>query len=149
MMRGTAMFSYIWPLALVVLSNIVYQICTKSAPQGMDPFAVLTVTYLTGAAAAFLLYLIFNRHANLLQEYKKLNWAPFVLGLVIVGLEVGYIYAYRAGWSVSVAPIVQAAALAVIMIFVGRLLYKEGITWNKLTGIALCIAGLVLINLKK
>ena len=24
------MFSYIWPIALVVLSNVVYQICAKS-----------------------------------------------------------------------------------------------------------------------
>jgi phosphate/sulfate permease len=53
------------------------------------------------------------------------NWAPFVLGIVIVGLEVGYIYAYKAGWPVSTAQIVQAAVLAVILIFVGSLLYKS------------------------
>ena len=27
------MFSYIWPIALVVLSNVVYQICAKSTPR--------------------------------------------------------------------------------------------------------------------
>ena len=43
------MFSYVWPIALVVLSNIFYQICTKSVPRGMDPLASLTVTYLVGA----------------------------------------------------------------------------------------------------
>ena len=46
------MFSYIWPVALVVLSNVVYQVSAKSAPQGMDPLASLTVTYLVGAAAS-------------------------------------------------------------------------------------------------
>ena len=30
------MFSYIWPIALVVLSNVVYQICAKSVPEGMN-----------------------------------------------------------------------------------------------------------------
>ena len=62
--------------------------------------------------------------------------------------QVGYIYAYKAGWPVSVAQIVQAAVLAVILIFVGYLLYKEAITWNKIVGIIVCLAGLGLINMK-
>jgi hypothetical protein len=43
------MFSYVWPIALVVLSNVVYQICAKSVPNGLNPFAALAVTYLVGA----------------------------------------------------------------------------------------------------
>lgn len=70
--------------------------------------ASLTVTYIVGAVASFILYYCTNKDANILQEYRKLNWAPFLLGLVIVGLEVGFIYAYKAGWPVSAAQIVQA-----------------------------------------
>lgn len=142
------MFNYIWPLGLVVLSNVFYQICAKSVPEGMNPLASLTITYLVGAAASLLLYYTLNRDANILKEYSKVNWAPFVLGIVIVGLEVGFIYAYKAGWPVSTAQIVQAAVLAVILIFVGYLLYKESITWNKIVGILVCLAGLGLINMK-
>ncbi len=43
------MFSYIWPIALVVISNTLYQVCAKSVPEGMNPLASLTVTYLVGA----------------------------------------------------------------------------------------------------
>ena len=39
------MLSYIWPIALVVFSNVLYQICAKSVPQNLNPFASLTVTY--------------------------------------------------------------------------------------------------------
>ena len=28
------MFSYIWPIALVILSNTLYQVCAKSVPEG-------------------------------------------------------------------------------------------------------------------
>lgn len=35
------MFNYVWPIALVVLSNVVYQICAKSVLDGMNPFASL------------------------------------------------------------------------------------------------------------
>lgn len=142
------MLSYIWPIALVVLSNTLYQICAKSVPEGMNPLASLTVTYLVGAAVSCALYFILNRNANLLREIRLTNWAPIVLGVVIVGLEVGFIYAFRAGWQISVAQIVSSAVLAVILIFVGSLLYHEAITWNKIVGIIVCLAGLVLINFR-
>ena len=67
------MFSLIWPMALLVLSNTVYQICTKSVPDGIDPMASLTVTYLVGAAASAVLYFALNRDGNLVREYGKLN----------------------------------------------------------------------------
>lgn len=142
------MFAYIWPLGLVVLSNVVYQICAKSVPGGLNPFASLTITYLVGAAVSLILYFALTKSPDLLKEYSKLNWAPFVLGLVIVGLEVGFIYAYKAGWQVSTASLVEGTALAVALIFVGFLAYKEAITWNKLVGIAICLVGLFFINHK-
>lgn len=140
--------NYIWPMALVVLSNVFYQICAKSVPDKMNPLASLTITYVVGAVVSFILYYALNKNANIIQEYTKVNWAPFVLGLVIVGLEVGFIYAYKAGWPVGTAQVVQAVILAVIMIFVGYMLYKEAITWNKVVGIIVCMAGFVLINMK-
>jgi len=46
------------------------------------------------------------------------------------------------------AQIVQAAVVALILLFVGYLMYKESLTWNKIAGIIVCLAGLGLINLK-
>ena len=140
------MISYIWPIALVVLSNTLYQVCAKSVPDGMNPLASLTVTYLIGAVVSCAMYYILNRDANLLREFRQINWAPVVLGIVIVGLEVWFIYAFRAGWQISMAQIVSSVTLAIILIFVGYLLYHEAITWNKVAGIIVCLIGLVLIN---
>ena len=142
------MFSYVWPIALVVLSNVAYQICAKSVPEEMNPFASLTVTYLVGAAASGILFFILDHNGNLIHEVQKINWAPLVLGIVIVGLEAGWIYAYKAGWQVSTGFIVHSAFLAIALIFVGYLLYHEAMTWNKLAGVGICLIGLVLINLK-
>lgn len=140
------MFSYAWPIALVVLSNVVYQICAKSVPEKMDPLASLTITYLTSAAVCGVLFFLLHRDASLVREYSRLNWAPFLFGVVLVGLEVGFIYAYKAGWPVSTASIVQSAFLAAALIFVGFFLYHEAITWNKLVGVAICLIGLAFIN---
>lgn len=45
---GMFMFSYIWPIGLVVLSNVIYHVCAKSTPETMHPLASLTVTYAMG-----------------------------------------------------------------------------------------------------
>lgn len=140
------MFSFIWPIALVVISNVFYQICAKSAPEGMHPLATLTVTYAVGAVLSGVLYAVLSRGGNLLKEYAHLNWAPFVMGLVIVGLEVGFIYAYQAGWQVSTASIVQSAFLSVILLIVGFLVYGEPITVKKVAGMVICLAGLYLLG---
>ena len=140
------MFSYVWPIALVVLSNVVYHICAKSLPAAMNPLASLTVTYLVGAAASATLFCLLNKNASLLKEYAHMNWAPVLLGLAVVGLEMGVICAYKAGWPVSTASIVQSSFLAVALIFVGFFLYREAITWNKVAGILICLVGLGFIN---
>ena len=142
------MFSYIWPVALVITANVFYQICTKSVPHEIDPFASIIVTYLVGAAVSTLLYFVLGPGESLAKEFGKLNWAPFVLGLAIVGLEAGWIYAYKAGWQISTGFIVQSAFLAIVLLFVGYFLYREALTWNKVVGIVICLIGLVFINIR-
>lgn len=140
--------NYIWPIALVVLSNIVYQLCTKETPSGMNPLASLTITYLIGAIFSGILYFILNKGGNLFHEYSKINWAPIVLGFVIVGLEVGFIYAYKAGWQVGTASIVQSSVLTIALLIIGCIAYHESFTWNKGVGILVCLVGLIFINMK-
>ncbi len=139
--------AYLWPLLLVVASNTVYHICAKSLPERVDPLASLTVTYLIGAIFSGVLYFAANRgSADLLKEYSGMNWAPYVLGLAVVGLEAGSMHAYKAGWPVSAFQVTSAAAIAAILVLVGYLLYHEAITVNKLVGLALCVAGLFFLN---
>ena len=140
------MISYAWPIALVVVSNIVYHICAKSTPESVSSFAALTLTYLVGAVVSAAMFFLTEKDRDLLRQLGQMNWAPYVLGVVIVGLEVGFIYAYKAGWQVSTASIVQSSFLAIALIFVGALLYHENLSWNKLVGIGVCMLGLVLIN---
>lgn len=69
-----------------------------------------------------------------------------MLGVAIVGLEFGYIMAYRAGWNISVGSLVANIILAIVLIPVGIFFYKEGFDLNKVFGVILCLAGLILIN---
>lgn len=142
------MLTYAWPIALVVLANIVYQVAAKSVPDKIDPLASVTVTYLVGAVFCGILYYVLNKDADLIREYSNLNWAPFAMGITVVGLEIGMIYAYKVGWPVNAASITQSAIVAIALIFVGYVLFKEPVTWNKVVGILACLSGFALINYK-
>ena len=134
------------PVLLVVLSNTFYNICAKSTPQDLNPFASLSITYLVGAAASIALYFLTGNSPQLLAEYAKLNWSSFVLGFSVVGLESGVILMYRVGWKINTAQVVTSLLLAVVLVFVGYLLYREAITASKIAGILVCMAGLYLLN---
>ena len=140
---------YAWPIGLIVLSNIFYHITTKTTPHEANAFLSLTVTYLVGGILSFLAYFITaGKGSTLRQELMNLNWSSFVLGIAIIGLEAGFLFAYRAGWKVNTAQLVASSILAIALIFVGFFLFKESMTLRHFIGILVCIAGLVIINLK-
>lgn len=137
---------YVFSIVLIVASNILYNILQKSTPVKANPFSALLVTYLT-ASLFTLVILLFNKTDNgFLQTFKNLNWTSAALGIAIVGLEFGFLMAYRAGWKISVGSLVANIALAVALIPIGMLFFKEGFGLNKLLGASLCIIGLILIN---
>lgn len=135
-----------WPILLAVFSDIFYQICSKSTPETLNPFASLTITYLVGAAISAGIFFMTSGEQNLLTAWREINWTTFLLGLAIVGLEAGSIYMYRVGWNMNTGYIVKALLLAIALIIVGALLYKEEFTTTKAAGVAACLLGLYLIN---
>ena len=135
-----------WPIGLVVFSNVFYHICSKQTPDQIHPLAALTVTYLVSAVASGILYYAITPGADLLQEYRHLNWTSFILGLAVIGLEAGNMYMYKAGWPVNSGHLAHSSLLIVLLVFVGYFLYHEPITLSKLAGIGCCLAGLILIN---
>lgn len=131
---------------MVVVSNCLYHICSKSTPHGVNAFGTLMITYLTGALVCAIIFLFIARPENVMVELGNVNWSSFVLGIAIVGLEAGYIFAYRNGWQVNTAPLVANTLLAIALIVIGALLYKESVTFKQIVGIVVCIIGMILIN---
>ena len=141
------MWSMLYPILIIVASNILYNICTKSTPGEVNAFATLSITYLIAAAVSFATFFITSKGKNIITEFTKTNWTTFVLGVVIIGLELGYILAYRNGWAMNTASVTANISLAVALIIVAMIFYKEKITAKQIAGIILCGGGRVLINI--
>lgn len=140
------MINYLWPLAIIVFSNIVYQICAKGIPQQMNTYASMTVTYAVATLFSAIMFFVTTRGSNILNEFRFSNWATVILGIVITGLEVGFIYAYKAGWKVSTLATVTNAFLAIGLLVLGFFMYHENISLTKIVGVLICLVGLWFIN---
>jgi uncharacterized membrane protein len=139
------MWNMLWPVLIVVGANTFYNISAKSTPEGINAFASLAVTYLVAMVCSLGMFFVTGGQKNLALELTKANWATYILGIAIVGLEYGFICIYRAGWKIGVASLFASIALACVLLLVGLLLYKEVLTFRQYIGIGVCAVGLILI----
>lgn len=140
------MTAYYLPVVIIIASNVFYNICAKSMPIKANPFFCLVITYIIAAIVALVMYLTASGGKPISDELQQLNWAPFVLGFSLVALEFGYILLYRMGWNVSIGSLVCNILLAILLLFIGLLLYREILNGRQILGILLCLAGLFCIN---
>ena len=140
------MFLYWFSVALAVLANVFYHIIQKQTPMNVNPALTLAVTYFTAAAVCFVAFLLYPGRAGLVESFKGLNWTAFALGIAIIGLELGFLLAYRAGWNVNSAALLVNISVSVLLVPVGMLLFREGFKPINALGMLLCLAGLFLMS---
>ena len=140
-------WNLVWPILIVILSNTFYNICMKSMPSDVNPFGALMITYFIAAIISAIIFTYTVGFNNVTFELSKLNWTSLVLALAIVSLEIGYVFVYRAGWSINTASVVANIGLACVLLVVGYLLYEENVSIHQIFGILVCMFGLILINL--
>jgi len=128
---------------LVVGGNVLYHLSQKSIPKGLNPALSVTVSYVVALALSLALFPLVPSQP-LRESFRQLNWTSVGVGVSAVAIEFGFLLAYRAGWNLSIASTVVAAAIAVILIPLGILLYRERLSAVNVLGLLLCLAGLVL-----
>ncbi|WP_407453660.1 EamA family transporter [Methanobrevibacter sp.] len=140
-------WNLVWPILIVLLSSTFYNICMKSMPSDINPFGLLMITYVGAAIISAIIFVFVVGPSDVGTEISKVNWTYIILAFAIVGLEVGYVFVYRAGWTISTASVVSNICIACVLLIVGYMLYKENVSLNQVMGIIVCMVGLILINL--
>lgn len=140
------MFSTWWPLLLVVLSGVGYQVGLKEVSGIGDPMISLMVTYLAESAVSFVIYFFQSLgKESFFRGVFSVNVSAMGLGLAIVGIEVGTLFMYRAGWAVNVAFVVANSLIVAALMVTGFLLYKEKLSLRQLIGVGISLAGILCI----
>ena len=75
--------SMIWPIVLIVFSNVIYQICAKEVPENIDAMASMTITYIVGAVCSAVIYAYKNGWA--VSTVSLVQSAFLAVVLIVVG----------------------------------------------------------------
>jgi drug/metabolite transporter (DMT)-like permease len=137
-------FAMAWPMAIIVASFILYHIAIKALRPDLHPLAFLIAVYVVALVATIGLWVAFPALGPTGVRAEDMVWV-LMLGIALVGIEFGFLMAYRNGWSVSVAPTFSNVTLALIMAPIGLIFLKEKLGWQGFAGLALCVAGLILM----
>ena len=133
-------------MLLILASFVTYHLVTKGLRADINPFLFLVPVYAVAlavsAALAFVPGVAPAGGSGLATRDLVL---ALVLGLALVGIEAGFILAYRAGWAVSLAPTVANVAVAVVLLPVALLVLREKVSLVNLAGLGLAVLGLALM----
>ncbi len=133
-------------IILTAASTVLYHVIQKSTPLQVNPMISLFISYITAAVLCAALFPFFSKGVVLSEQIHRVNWASFALGAAILGIEVGVLYAYRAGGNISTTNLMTSALAVVTLLAIGYFFYHDQISTYKIVGIIMCMVGIILIN---
>jgi hypothetical protein len=131
-----------FPLILTVTGAVLYHLAQKSAGAG-SPWAILTPAYAVALAVSAVFWWKAGGVAAAPVPRGGLAVA-LLLGLAVLAVEAGFFFAYRAGWAISQASVVNQVAVATVLAVVG-IAFGEGLSMQRLAGLGLCLGGAALL----
>jgi drug/metabolite transporter (DMT)-like permease len=133
-------------LSLAVACTVAYHLVLKLTPAGVNPLLSLLVTYALVTLLFGGLLLAAPGGFEWKHEVRELNWTAIALAFAIVGLDLGFLYLYRSGFAVSLGALVTQSAAAMLLLVIGVAVFREKLSAANAVGLALCLAGLWLVN---
>lgn len=133
-------------IALVILGNLVYHLGQRAIPREANAVVATLAAYLVALLATLAMVPVLARGVPLGSAWRTLNASTLAVGVGIVAIELGFLLAYRAGLVISTASITANAAVAVLLLLVGAIAFKEPVTLARVAGIGFCLVGLWLIT---
>jgi drug/metabolite transporter (DMT)-like permease len=131
------------PLLLIIGGGVLYHVVQKATPATVDPFLSLAISF--GLASLICLGLFAARTGFAAVQLHRVNWTSIALGLSVVMIESGYLIGYRAGLKLNITSFVCNNVIALALLVVGTLFYRESFTLRTGSGMVLCVAGLLLL----
>lgn len=131
---------------LVVAGNVIYHLGQRRVPPGANPIVATFAAYLVAIAVTAPCIPLLAADVPLRSAWRTLNWSTFLVGGGIVGIEIGFLLAYRAGWLLSNASLTANVLVAVLFVAIGAIFFREYLSPGRIAGVGLCLLGLWLLT---
>ena len=138
---------FYFSMALTIASMVLYHVVQKKIAPGVNPAVSLTLTYAVALLCSVLLLVVYPANGGILEAVRQANWTTYLLGVVIVGIELGYLLVYRSGWKISISTAVTSSFVLPLLLVIGVLFFREGLSLMKIAGLGFCLVGIVLLSL--
>ena len=133
-------------LVVAIVSTFGYHLVIKLTPGIVNPLVSLAVTYATVTLLFAAAAVVLPEGPPLRESLRQVNWTALALAGTIVGLDLGFLLLYRAGFELSLAQVVTQSSAALMLIGAGVAVFRERLTAGNVAGIVLCVVGLWLIS---
>jgi drug/metabolite transporter (DMT)-like permease len=143
------MFLFYFSITLAVASSALYHFSQKSTPTNVNPAVSIMVTYAVAFCLTLILLFFIPTKIGFLAELRQLNWASYLLAFSVVGLEVGFLLVYRAGWNVGIAAVLVNVVASLLLVPVALFVFNQKLSLVNIIGILVCLAGLVMLNWRR
>jgi drug/metabolite transporter (DMT)-like permease len=131
------------PLLMIVGGGVLYHVSQKATPAAVDPFLALFISF--GLASLACLGIFIARQGFSAAQLHSVSWTSIALALSLVAIESGYLIGYRAGLRLNITSFVCNNLIALVLLGVGTILYREAFTLRTGSGMVICAAGLLLL----
>lgn len=143
-----SMKSIYLPILLAVFGGVLYHVSQKAIPHTVHPFAAVIIAYLVGILVCIAALSLDPAGRSFADSIKKANWAVVGVGLGAVVIEIGFLLAYRHGWNINAASVICNISVALLLIPIGLLAFREHLSFRQAAGIGCCLIGLYLLSKK-
>jgi len=138
---------YYISILLAASAGVLYHVSQKSIPENATPAVSMMLTFATALIGTIIWYQFDGTSKSWIDQVKETNWASISLGCSLIGLELGILLAYRAGWKVSNFSVANMTLLALFLLPVGVLLFKETISFKTVAGLLIALTGIAIMKL--
>jgi drug/metabolite transporter (DMT)-like permease len=133
--------AYTFSMLVVIASQVAYQLAVKSVPPAIPPLGMLATVYALAAVACIVLAPLVGSPIVLADLRSQFGWPMLLLSVSIVGIELGYLFAYRNGWTLGVTYSVASTATVTILAIVGVLWFGDTMNIRRAVGLVVALAG--------
>jgi drug/metabolite transporter (DMT)-like permease len=132
-------------IGIVLLAGIGYHMTSRNIPQGGNNFLGTSIAYTMATLVCMFVFLL-TKDGGIAWEMEQISWRYLLIGFMIPGVEIGFVTMYQHGWEISRGALTANVLVSGLLLIIGLVVFHDSLTWVNLLGIAVCFAGVILIE---
>lgn len=132
--------------ALAINATVGYHFFVKKIPTDINPLVSVIGIYVVVLVAAVVLVPFFVPKGEFMVNVQRLGWVQATIGIIVLGMELGFLLMYRYGWDLSLGNVVTGVVINIVLMAIGLLFLGEQLGRINIMGIMLCIVGVAMIG---